>query len=278
MTSVQSLSCVRLFATPWNTARQASLSISNSQSLLKLMSMESVMPSNRLILCRPLLLPPSIFPSIRVFSNESALRIRWPKYRSFNFREFSSFRKSFCCFCVFLITASPFTLRFPGRHNPWTPLRHHSTEQNVYTKPHFCSQTSNPHLLQRQADSLPSEPPGKAPCMAESPQKVKVKVAHSCLFDCDSMDCPWNSPGQTTGVHSLSLLQGVFPTQRSNPGLSHCRRILCQLSHKNHSLKVDKVSTGPLCIRDTQAPSAETSNTFPEIFVIRHCASCSRNL
>ena len=83
--SVQSLSCVRLFATPWTTARQASLSITNSQSLLKLVSTESVMLSNHLILCRPLLLLPSIFPSIRVFSNKSALCIRWPKYWSFSF-------------------------------------------------------------------------------------------------------------------------------------------------------------------------------------------------
>ena len=83
--SVQSLSRVRLFATPWIAARQASLSITNSQSLLKLMSIESGMPSNHLILCRPLLLLPSIFPSIRVFSNESALRIMWPKYWSFRF-------------------------------------------------------------------------------------------------------------------------------------------------------------------------------------------------
>ena len=82
--SVQSLSRVRLFATPWTAARQASLSITNSQSLLKLMSIVSVMPSNHLILCHPLLLP-SIFPSIRVFSNESALHIRWPKYWSFSF-------------------------------------------------------------------------------------------------------------------------------------------------------------------------------------------------
>ena len=73
------------FATPWTAARQASLSITNSQSLLKLISIESVMPSNHLILCRPLLLPPSIFPSIRVFSNESVLHIRWPKYWSFSF-------------------------------------------------------------------------------------------------------------------------------------------------------------------------------------------------
>ena len=78
--SVQSLSRVQLFATPWTAARQASLSITNSQNLLKLMSIKLVIPSNRLILCRPLLLLPSIFPSIRVFSNESILCIRWPKY------------------------------------------------------------------------------------------------------------------------------------------------------------------------------------------------------
>ena len=77
--SVQSLSHVQLLATPWMAARQACLSITSSPSLLKLMSIESVMPSNHLILCRPLLFPPSIFPSIGVFSNESALRIRWPK-------------------------------------------------------------------------------------------------------------------------------------------------------------------------------------------------------
>ena len=83
--SVQSLSCVQLFATPRIAARQASLSITNSRSILKLMSIESVMPSNHLILCRPLFLPPLIFPSIRVFSNESAVCIRWPKYWSFSF-------------------------------------------------------------------------------------------------------------------------------------------------------------------------------------------------
>ena len=83
--SVQSLRCVQIFVTPWTAVWQASLSITNSWSLLKLMSIELVMPSNHLILCRPLLLLPSIFPSIRVFSNESALHIRWPKYRSFSF-------------------------------------------------------------------------------------------------------------------------------------------------------------------------------------------------
>ena len=83
--SVQSLSHVQLFATPWTAAHQASLSITNSWSLLKVMSIESVMPSNHLNLCRPLLLPLSIFPSIRVFSNESNLDIRGPKYWSFSF-------------------------------------------------------------------------------------------------------------------------------------------------------------------------------------------------
>ena len=83
--SAQSLSHVQLISTPWTAAGQSSLSITNSQSLLKLMSIQSVMPSNHLILGRPLLLLPSIFPSIRVFSNESVLHIRWPKYCSFSF-------------------------------------------------------------------------------------------------------------------------------------------------------------------------------------------------
>ena len=83
--SVKSLSHVRLFATPWTAARQASLSITDSRSLPKFMSIESVMPSNNLILCHSLLRLPSIFPSIRVFSNEAALRIKWPKYWSFSF-------------------------------------------------------------------------------------------------------------------------------------------------------------------------------------------------
>ena len=99
--SVQSLSHVRLFVTPWTATRQACLSITNSRSLPKLMPIESVMPSSHLILCCPLLFLPSIFPSIRVFSNESALHIRWPKYWSFSFNispsiehpELTSFRR-----------------------------------------------------------------------------------------------------------------------------------------------------------------------------------------
>ena len=98
--SVQSLSHVQLFATPWTATHKASLSITNSWSLLKLMSIVLVMPSNHLILCRSLLLPPSIFPSIRVFSNESVLYIRCPKYWSFSFRvssfnEYSGLKKTY---------------------------------------------------------------------------------------------------------------------------------------------------------------------------------------
>ena len=97
--SVQSLSRVQLFVTPWTAACQASLSITNSQSPPKPMSIELVMPSNHLIFCRPLLLLPSIFPSIRVFSNESALGIRWPKYCSFSFNisPLSKLRLSLLC-------------------------------------------------------------------------------------------------------------------------------------------------------------------------------------
>jgi len=83
--SVQSFSCVQLFATPWSAAHQTSVSITSSQSLLKLMAIKSVMPSNHLVLCHCLLLLPSLFSSIRVFSNESVLHIRWPKYWSFSF-------------------------------------------------------------------------------------------------------------------------------------------------------------------------------------------------
>ena len=104
--SGQLLSRVWLFATPWTAARQASLSITNSRSLLKLMSTELVMPSNYLILCRPLLLLPLIFPNIRVFSNESVLRIKWPKYWSFSFSISSSNE------CSGLLTSFQFILHF----------------------------------------------------------------------------------------------------------------------------------------------------------------------
>ena len=125
--SVQSLSHVQLFVTPWSAAFQASLSITNSRSLLKLMSVESVIPSKHLILCRPLLLLPSIFPSRRVFSNESALHIRWPKYWSFSFKmsstnehpELISFRKDWLD-----LLAVQGTLR--------SLLQHHSSKASIF--------------------------------------------------------------------------------------------------------------------------------------------------
>ena len=140
--SVQSLSHVRLFATPWTAARQASPSITNSRSLLKLMSIESVMPSNRLILCHLLLLLPSIFHSNRVFSNESALRIRWPKYWSFSFsispsNEYSgliSFRMDWL---------NPLTVQGTLR----SLLQHHSSKTSILQfSAFFIVQLSHPYL------------------------------------------------------------------------------------------------------------------------------------
>ena len=117
-----SLSHIQLFVTPWTAAHQASLSITNSQSLLKLMRIESVMPSNHLILCCPFLLLPSVFPSIRIFSSESVLRIRWPKYWSFSFSispssEYSgliSFRIDWCD-----LLALQGTLKSLFQHTVW---------------------------------------------------------------------------------------------------------------------------------------------------------------
>ena len=138
--SVQWHSHVQLFVTPWTAARQASLSITNSQSLLKLMSIESVMPSNHLILCHPLLLLPSIFPRIRVFSNESALSIRWPKYWSFSFSmrtdysELISFRMNWLD-----LLAVQRTLK--------SLLQHHSSKASVLQcSAFFIVQLSHPYM------------------------------------------------------------------------------------------------------------------------------------
>ena len=139
--SVQSLSCVSLIVTPWNAVRKASLSITNSQILLKLMSIKLVMPSNHLILCRPLLLLPSIFPSISIFSNESALRIRWPKYWSFGFNinpssEYSgliSFRMDWLD-----LLAVQGTLK--------SLLQHHSSKASILHSAFFIVQLSCPYI------------------------------------------------------------------------------------------------------------------------------------
>ena len=142
ISSVQSLSHVRLFATPWTVAHQVSPSITNSQSLLRLMSIKSVKPSNHLILCHLLLLQPSIFPSIRIFSNGSVLHIRWPKYFSFSFsispfNEYSgliSFRIDWLD-----LLAVPRTLK--------TLLQQHSSKASVLRcSAFFMVQLSHPHM------------------------------------------------------------------------------------------------------------------------------------
>ena len=124
--SVQSLSRVQFFMTPWTAACQASLSITNSRGLLKLISIESMMPSNHLILCHPRLFPPSIFPSIRVFSSESVLHIRWPKYWSFSFsispsKEYSG-QISFRMFWLNLL---------PVQGTLKSLLQHHSSKASI---------------------------------------------------------------------------------------------------------------------------------------------------
>ena len=145
--SVQSLSHVRLFETPWTAAHQASLSISNSQSLLKLMSIELVMPSNHLILCQPLLLLPSIFPSIGVFSNESVLRIRWSNYCSFTFsispsKEYSG-----------LISFKIDWLDLPGTLK--SLLQHHSSKTSILQhSAFFIVQLSHPYVTMGKTIAL----------------------------------------------------------------------------------------------------------------------------
>ena len=150
--SVQSLSHVWLFATPWTAARQASLSITNSPSLLKLMSIESVMPSNHPTRCRPLL--PSIFPSIRVFSNESVLRLRWPKYWSFSFcispfNEYSgliSFRTDWLD-----LLAVEGTLK--------SLLQHHSSKASILQfSAFFTAQLSHPYMTTGKTITLTRGP------------------------------------------------------------------------------------------------------------------------
>ena len=141
--SVQSLSHVQLFETPWTATCQASLAIDNSRRLLKLMSIESVMPSNHLILCRPLLLLLSIFPSIRVFSNESVLRIRWPKYWSFRFNISTSNEHSglisFRMDWLDLLAVQG-TLK--------SLLQHHSSKASILRcSPFFIAQLSCPYII-----------------------------------------------------------------------------------------------------------------------------------
>ena len=132
---VQSLSCVWLFATPWTAAPQASLSFTISLSLLKFMSIELVIPSNHLILCHPLLLPPSSFPSIRVFSNESVLFIKWPKYWSFSYSISSSNKYS-----------GLISFRTVQRTLKNLPQNHSSKGSILWRSAFFTAQFSHPYM------------------------------------------------------------------------------------------------------------------------------------
>ena len=173
--SVQLLSHVQLFATPWTAARQASLSITNSWSLLKLMSIESVMPSNHLILRHPLLLLPSIFPSIRVFSNESALHIRWPKYLSCSFNispsndysELISFRIDW--FDLLAVWGTFKSL-----------LQHHSSKASIFQcLAFFMAQLSHPYRAKANR-VLPRECTGQSKHPLPRSYQVSLTRFHGC--------------------------------------------------------------------------------------------------
>ena len=207
MFAVGSLSLVWLFVTPWTVARQVSLSITISWSLLKLMSIELVMPSNHLILCHPLLILPSIFPSIRVFSNESVLHIRWSKYWSFSISPSNGY-SGLISFRIdgFDLLAVQGTLK--------SLLQHHSSKALILRhSAFFIVQLSHPYML---------------------------LLSHfSRGWLCEPTDCslPGSSvhgilQGKNTRVGCHALLQGIFPTQGSNSRLPHCRQMLYLLSHQ----------------------------------------------
>ena len=178
--SVQSLSRVQLFATPWTAAHQASLSITNSGSLLKLMSIELVMPSNHLIFCHPLFLPPSIFPNIRVFSNESVLHIRRPKYWTFSFSISPSNEHpgliSFRLDWLDLLAVQG-TLK--------SLLQHHSSKASILQhSAFFIVQLSHPYLTTGKTIALTA---------------AAAALLQSCLTLCDPID------GSQPGFPSLGF-------------------------------------------------------------------------
>ena len=266
---VQLLSHVWLFATPWTTARQASLSFTISWSLPKLMSIESVMSSNYFFLCCPLLLLPSIFPSIRVFSNESVLCIRWPKYWSFSIspsNEYSgliSFRIDW-----FDLLAVQVTLMSPTPQD-WRNRLREGTNKTL------CSPGPTRDWTRRACECPGVSGRGVGQqWQAAGPGALNTTVlgavtwwhrsfwrrspyhhCKSCSVMSDSLwlhglYSPWNSLGQNTGVGSLSLLQGIFPTQRLNPGLLHYRQILYHLRHKGSPLLPLTLALGPTTGRE----------------------------
>ena len=227
--SVQSLSCVQLFATPWTAACQASLSFTNSGSLLKLMSIESVMPSNHLILSSPSLLP-SIFPSIRIFSSESVLLIRWPKYWSLSFSNSPSNEYSVL---ISLRIAWLDLLAVQGTLK--SPLQHHSSKASILRRSaFFIVQLSHPYMTTWKTIALTRQtfvgkvmsllfnmlsrlvitllPRSKRLLISwlQSPSAVilepkKIKVCH--WFRCFPIYFPWSDG---TRCHDLSFLNVEF--------------------------------------------------------------------
>ena len=217
------------------------------------------MPSNHLILCYPLLLPPSVFSSIRVFSSESVLCIRWPKYWSFSFSDSPSNEYSglisFKMDWLDLLAVQG-TLK--------SLLQHHGSKASILCSAFFIVQLSYPYMTTRKTIALiiiiiiiplaflqkvptylfptVNKVLGVLPCpwftgSHSGPswvsRQIITKVTQSCPTLCDPKDySPWDSPGKSTGVGSLSLLQGIFPTQGSNLGLPQCGQILYQLSHR----------------------------------------------
>ena len=206
--------------TPWIVAHQASLSITNSRSLLKLMFIELVIPSNHLILCRPLILTPSIFPSIRVFLSESLLRIRWPKYWSFSFNISPSNEHSG------LISCRINWLDLLAVQGTLKNLLQISPTRRCKSCQYLCSQ-----FVRLVAKSCPIL------CC----QHVCVLVAQLC----PTLVTPWTVARQVslsmgfssknTGVDCHSFLQRNFPTQGTNLGLLHCRQVLYHLSYRAHN-------------------------------------------
>ena len=222
--SFQWLSRVRLFATPWIAAPQASLSITNSWSSPKFMFIELVMPSSHLTLCHPLLLPPSIFPSIRIFSNELVLRIRWPKFWSFTFSislssEYSgliSFRMDW----FDLLAVQGILKKYQSISTQWTWVWVSSRSwwwkgksgmlqsmgvQRVghdwVTELSWQDRVNNAHECWGWLGLELTE------WVSESHSVVSDSLWPHGLYN------PWNSPGQNSGVDNFSLIQGIFPTR-----------------------------------------------------------------
>ena len=230
--SVQSLSRVWLFVTPWTAAHQASLSITKSWSWLKLMSIELMMSSNHLILCHPLLLLPSTFLSMRVFPNETVVHIRWPKYWSVSlsispFNEYSG-----------LISFRMDWLDLPAIQGILTSLLQlHSSKASILRHSAFFTvQLSHPHMTTGKIIALTTWTFGG------KVSEVKwSEVAQLCPTLCDPMDTRLLTSMEFSRQEYWSGLPfpspGNFPTQGLNPGLPHCRQTLYHLSHQGSLAK-----------------------------------------